>query len=1003
MDVPIRGMEAECGSTAAAVGTFLSLSEQEQRYYSELHARCQTDGSGKLSSVRVAELFKASQLPPDALHKVTEVCGAQRLGYFGTAQFYVALKLLSAAQSALPLRIESVSASKSNVRHPGLLSPRQTSLLLSPPQISLMLSLLRPPSCGLLLRPPSCGLLLRHPSCCLSSDLPPVVSSSDLPHVVSSSDLPPVVSSSDLPPVVSSSDLPPVVSSSDLPPVVSSSDLPPVVSSSDLPHVVSSSDLPPVVSSSDLPPVVSSSDLPHVVSSSDLPPVVSSSDIPPVVSSSDIPPVVSSSDLPPVVSSSDLPPVVSSSDLPPVVSSSDLPPVVSSSDIPPVVSPQTSLLWSPPQTSLLLSPPQTSLLLSPPQTSLLLSPPQTSLLLSLLRHPSCGLLLSLTCCLSSDLPLPRFVGLQTEAEVWYPSAPAGGGEGTGPGFSWTKADRNTYRHVDSAAEKELWSPPRSPSVSPPRSPPGYHGYAFPRNGTEPHMVYDPLSSRSVAHIETNSSPGHYSISSSDLSSAPLVQSGSCERLDQQGAVSCEDDPWRITEEQLQYYTHQFTRLQPDLGALIIGALAKDFFTKSKLPIPELSHIWELSDVDRDGALTFSEFCTAFHLIVARKNGYPLPESLPPPLRPVQEREEEDEEEEEEEVPDTPQSVEPLIVFEDPEMNTQRTEIAERLQPQIQLNTSEEDSKQADAHVRGAALFQPTPFSFPQRPADENLCQRKTPVPSTWAPEAWLRESASEQGAAAKLRRLQSLSRRGEIPSPTSPPSPSSPTSPTSPPSPSSPTSPTSPPSPSSPTSPTSPPSPSSPHLTHLTPFTHLTHLTPFALHTHLTHLTPFALHTHLTHLTPFTPLRLKPVIKISEQALQSPPSPSFINLDHIDRKEESSLKIPGSRFRMSSVDNSAQDLLLGAPQKPARRKFHPEIPNMDVPPLAISLAPPTKAPQKLLSKQKREIQMAIRKNKETNAVLRRLNSELQQQLKVAHQERVTLESHLELVRPAIVT
>ena len=38
---------------------------------------------------------------------------------------------------------------------------------------------------------------------------------------------------------------------------------------------------------------------------------------------------------------------------------------------------------------------------------------------------------------------------------------------------------------------------------------------------------------------------------------------------------------------------------------------------------------------------------------------------------------------------------------------------------------------------------------------------------------------------------------------------------------------------------------------------------------------------------------------------------------------------------------------------------------------------------KLLSRQKKEIQMAIRKNKETNAVLTRLNSELQQQLKVS--------------------
>lgn len=93
------------------------------------------------------------------------------------------------------------------------------------------------------------------------------------------------------------------------------------------------------------------------------------------------------------------------------------------------------------------------------------------------------------------------------------------------------------------------------------------------------------------------------------------------------------DVWVITEEQRQYYTEQFQTLQPDLHALISGTAAKEFFEKSRLPLTELSKIWQLADVSRDGALCLEEFFTAMHLVVLRRNNISLPETLPDALVP----------------------------------------------------------------------------------------------------------------------------------------------------------------------------------------------------------------------------------------------------------------------------------------------------------------------------------------------------------------------------------
>ncbi|XP_041791141.1 ralBP1-associated Eps domain-containing protein 2 isoform X2 [Chelmon rostratus] len=668
-------MDQESG--VASAGSFIPLNEHEQRCYSGLHSLCQADTSGKLSSGKVAELFKASQLPPESLHKVTEVCGAKRLGFFGTPQFYVALKLLAAAQSGLPIHLESVTA---------------------------------------------------------------------------------------------------------------------------------------------------------------------------------------------------------------------------------------------------------------------------------------------------NLPLPRFVGLKNEPEMRYSAVPPsvdvqGAQCGTIPG-SWSPADRSAFRHLEASVEKkESWSPPRSPCSSPPRSPLTYRSYPYTkqRNGADAHAAYESIhSSRPIIQMEQHSSPGNYGTKAT-VEHPAIARASSSERLDQQAIVDhSDDDPWRITEEQLEYYTNQFKSLQPDLGALILGAIAKNFFTKSKLPIPELSHIWELSDVDRDGALTFSEFCTAFHLIVARKNGYPLPESLPPTLRPGFMQQEDD-------IPDTPESAEPLIVFEDAELRPTQMDrsIIERLQPSLTTTKQDlkEESCKQDVGVKRVTTSEDKQTlqlgAFPERPEppqdlDPQMrtktrprsysstsfedAMKKAEEPPTPPPRPQKTHSRASSLDLNKLFQQGAPGvKSGWLPPP-----------------------------------PALPPRPSTSQVSHF--------------------------------------------INVPEKTPQKKvQQPNFADFSHFREEEESSVKPEGqgphSRFGPSCEDltNVTKQDVIGvshsqAPQKPVRRKYHPESQNLEaVPPPSMPFPPSAKPAQKLLSRQKREIQMAIRKNKETNAVLTRLNSELQQQLKVVHQERVTLESQLELLRPLAST
>ncbi|ESO89180.1 hypothetical protein LOTGIDRAFT_229081 [Lottia gigantea] len=94
-----------------------------------------------------------------------------------------------------------------------------------------------------------------------------------------------------------------------------------------------------------------------------------------------------------------------------------------------------------------------------------------------------------------------------------------------------------------------------------------------------------------------------------------------------------DDVFCVTDEQREYYIKQFKTMEPDLSGMISGPVAKEFFEKSKLPVTELSTIWQLSDLNCDGALSLEEFIIAMHLVVLRRNDIELPERLPLSLMP----------------------------------------------------------------------------------------------------------------------------------------------------------------------------------------------------------------------------------------------------------------------------------------------------------------------------------------------------------------------------------
>ncbi|XP_036696845.1 ralBP1-associated Eps domain-containing protein 2 [Balaenoptera musculus] len=528
-----------------------------------------------------------------------------------------------------------------------------------------------------------------------------------------------------------------------------------------------------------------------------------------------------------------------------------------------------------------------------------------------------------------ELPLPRFMMSKTDAEIRFGNMAEL--HGTKVQIPYLITEKNTFKRMDDEdKQQETQSPTMSPLASPPSSPPHYqrvplsHGYSKLRSSTEqmhpaPYEARQPLVQPEGPSL---GGPGAKPL----RHQASLIRSFSVERELQDNNSSYPDEPWRITEEQREYYVNQFRSLQPDPSSFISGSVAKNFFTKSKLSIPELSYIWELSDADCDGALSLPEFCAAFHLIVARKNGYPLPEGLPPTLQ-----------------PEYLQAAFPKPKWECALFDSYSEPVPANQQPR-DLNRMEKLS------IKDVADF---PVPTQDVTGDDKQALKSATdeaLPKDMSEDSATPKDSNSLKARPRSRSYSSTSieeamKRGEDP-------------------------------------PTPPPRPQK------------------------THSRASSLDLNKV---------FQPSVPASKSGLLPPPPalPPRPCPSQSEQGSEAELHPQLNRAPSQAAESSPtkKDILYSQPpSKPIRRKFRPENqatenqePTTAVGgPASVATVKPHPTVQKQSSKQKKAIQTAIRKNKEANAVLARLNSELQQQLKEVHQERIALENQLEQLRPVTV-
>lgn len=90
-------------------------------------------------------------------------------------------------------------------------------------------------------------------------------------------------------------------------------------------------------------------------------------------------------------------------------------------------------------------------------------------------------------------------------------------------------------------------------------------------------------------------------------------------------------PWVVEPEHLLQYRTSFEAWSKREPTHMAAEEAREILERSGVERSELSHVWVLCDMDRDGRLSFPEFACAMHLVCRRRQGLDLPLELPEEL------------------------------------------------------------------------------------------------------------------------------------------------------------------------------------------------------------------------------------------------------------------------------------------------------------------------------------------------------------------------------------